>query len=234
MSLIIDCACTIFLPQLLLSIIDFLSPATNTNTLFEIFIFCPKIQLWFPEKNCRLLWVKNSWKCCGFGLFSCWQLWFHEKNCPKKIWVKNSRKCWGFVKIEFLDKNLTFRIVWLKSTRDYFLGCCITEKIWWKISPRYKFFGYLIRPFDLELPTLTILRKVTQITFTSSLRHLAIFGHKIRLPNYTSINWCQDFQHFSRFRGLSHLDFLNIKFLFLMHFVWLSWKVIFQDSYLEY
>ena len=29
----------------------------------------------------------------------------------KKIWVKNSWKCWGFVKIEFLDKNLTFRIV---------------------------------------------------------------------------------------------------------------------------
>ena len=24
------------------------------NTLFEIFIFCPRIQLWFPEKNCRI------------------------------------------------------------------------------------------------------------------------------------------------------------------------------------
>ena len=64
------------------------------------------------RENCQFLfWVKNSWKCCGFGLFSCWQLWFHEKNCQKKIWVKNSGKCWGFVKIEFLDKNLTFRIV---------------------------------------------------------------------------------------------------------------------------
>ena len=50
-------------------------------TLFEIFIFCPKIQLWFPEKNCRIVLGENSWKCCGFGLFSCWQLWFHEKNC---------------------------------------------------------------------------------------------------------------------------------------------------------
>ena len=29
--------------------------------------------------------MKNSWKCCGFGLFSCWQLWFHEKNCQKKF-----------------------------------------------------------------------------------------------------------------------------------------------------
>ena len=63
------------------------------------------------RENCRFFGVKNSWKCCGFGLYSCWQLWFHEKNCQKKIWVKNSWKCWGPVKIEFLDKNLTFRIV---------------------------------------------------------------------------------------------------------------------------
>ena len=49
--------------------------------LFEIFIFCPKIQLWFPEK------LSFFWG------------------------VKNSGKCWGFVKIELLDKNLTFRIV---------------------------------------------------------------------------------------------------------------------------
>ena len=50
-------------------------------TLFEIFIFRPKIQLWFPEKIVDFFGVENSWK------------------------------CWGFVKIEFLDKNLTFRIV---------------------------------------------------------------------------------------------------------------------------
>ena len=39
--------------------------------LFEIFIFCPKIKLCFPEKIFDFFWVKNSWKCCGFGLFSC-------------------------------------------------------------------------------------------------------------------------------------------------------------------
>ena len=38
-----------------------------------------------------------------------------EKLSKKKNLVKNSWKCWGFVKIEFLDKNLTFRIVWLTS-----------------------------------------------------------------------------------------------------------------------
>ena len=60
----------------------------SLNTLFEIFIFVIKIQLWFPEKIVDFLWVKNSWKCCGFGLFSCWQLWFHEKNCQKKLGEK--------------------------------------------------------------------------------------------------------------------------------------------------
>ena len=73
----------------------------DNNTLFEIFIFCLKIQLRFPKKIVYFFSVKNSWKCCGFRLFSCWQLWFHEKN-----WVKNSWKC--FVKIEFFDKKIDF------------------------------------------------------------------------------------------------------------------------------
>ena len=76
-------------------------------TLFKIFIFCPKIQLWFPEKIVDFFWVKNSWKCCGFGLFSCWQLWFHEKNCQKNL-VKNLWKCWGLVKIEFFGQKCDF------------------------------------------------------------------------------------------------------------------------------
>ena len=54
-------------------------------TLLEIFIFCTKIQLWFSEKIVDFFGVKNSWKCCNFGLFSCWQLWFHEKNCQKHL-----------------------------------------------------------------------------------------------------------------------------------------------------
>jgi len=41
-------------------------------------------QLWFHEKNYQKILCENSWKCCGFGLFSCWQLWFHEKDCQKK------------------------------------------------------------------------------------------------------------------------------------------------------
>ena len=89
------------------------------RTLFEIFIFCPKIQIWFAKKIVSFFFfgwktrefvlvldflavynfdftrkivkkkigVKNSWKCCGLGLFSFWQLWFHEKNCQKKNWI---------------------------------------------------------------------------------------------------------------------------------------------------
>ena len=59
--------------------------------------FLSKNSTLISRENCRFFfWVKNSRKCCGFGLFSCWQLWFHEKNLSKKFWVKNSWKCCGF------------------------------------------------------------------------------------------------------------------------------------------
>ena len=70
----------------------FLQENLAFNTLFEIFISCPKIQLWFPEKIVNFFGVKNSWKCCGFGLFSCWQLWFHEKNSASLKREKEERK----------------------------------------------------------------------------------------------------------------------------------------------
>ena len=57
---------------------------------------CPKIQLWFPEKIFAFFGVKNSRKCCGFGLFSCWQLWFHEKNLGEKL-VKMLRFCQNWI-----------------------------------------------------------------------------------------------------------------------------------------
>ena len=51
--------------------------------------FVQKFNFDLPRKL-SIFWVKNSWKCCGFGHLSCWQLWFHEKNWQKKNWVKNS------------------------------------------------------------------------------------------------------------------------------------------------
>ena len=59
------------------------------HTLFEIFIFCPKIQLWFPEKIVDFLGWKTRENVVVLDFFNCWQLWFHEKNSQKKIWVKN-------------------------------------------------------------------------------------------------------------------------------------------------
>ena len=79
-----------------------------SDTLFEIFIFCPKIQLWFPEKIVHFWGVKNSWKCCAFGLFSCWQLWFHEKNCQKKIGWKTRENVGVLSKLNFRTKIWLF------------------------------------------------------------------------------------------------------------------------------
>ena len=91
---------------------------------------CSKSSFFVPRKLSNFFGVKNSWKCCGFGLFSCGQLWFHEKNCQKN-WAKNSWKCWGFVKIEVLDKNLTFRIVCLRC-------CCYAATEFWLLSLKSK------------------------------------------------------------------------------------------------
>ena len=63
------------------------------------------------EKLSRKFCVKNLWKYCGFGLFSCWQFWLHEKNYKKKFG-------WKTREIEFLDKNLTFQIVCLGNFRS--------------------------------------------------------------------------------------------------------------------
>ena len=77
------------------------------HKMFEIFISCPKIQLWFPEKIVDFLGVKNSWKWCGFGLFSYWHLWFHEKNCQKIFGWKSRENVGVLSKLNFWTK------VWL-------------------------------------------------------------------------------------------------------------------------
>ena len=66
--------------------------------------FSAKIQLWFPEKIVDFFGVKNSWKCCGFGLFSCWQLWFHEKNCQKDFGWKTRENGGDLSKLNFWKK----------------------------------------------------------------------------------------------------------------------------------
>ena len=79
-------------------------------TLFEIFIFCLKIQLWFPEKIVELFWVKNSWKCCGFRLFAVENFDFTRKFV-KTFFSGKTRENVGV--LSKLDKNLTVRMLWV-------------------------------------------------------------------------------------------------------------------------
>ena len=88
---------------------------TLYSTLFEILIFCPKIQLWFiSRQNCPFFWWKTREKFVVLDFLALDNFDFTRK-IVKKIWMKNLWKCWGFVEIEFLDKNLTFRKVCVSS-----------------------------------------------------------------------------------------------------------------------
>ena len=49
-------------------------------TLFEIFIFCPKIQLWFPEKTRQNVVVLDFLAVDNFDF---------TRKIVKKIWLKN-------------------------------------------------------------------------------------------------------------------------------------------------
>ena len=80
-------------------------------TLFEIFIFRPKIQLWFPEKivDFFLGW-KNRENVGGLDFLAVDSFDFTRKIVKKNLGEKLVKMF--FVKIDFLDKNLTFRIAW--------------------------------------------------------------------------------------------------------------------------
>ena len=96
-------------------------------TLFEIFIFVPKIQLWFPEKIVEFLGVENSWNCCGFGLFICWQLWFHKKIVKKYLGdklVKMLGFCQNWIsgqKIDFSNSVIYYILAFIILFLGFFL-----------------------------------------------------------------------------------------------------------------
>ena len=70
--------------------------------------FLSKNSTWISRENCWFFWVKNSWKCCSFGLFSCWQLWFHEKNCQKNFGWKTRENVGVLSKLNFWTKLWLF------------------------------------------------------------------------------------------------------------------------------
>ena len=69
------------------------------DTLFEIFIFCPKIQLWFPEKIVDFSGLKTRENVVVLDFLAVDNFGFTRK-IVKKIFGEN----WGFVKIEFWTK----------------------------------------------------------------------------------------------------------------------------------
>ena len=105
------------------------------GNLFQIYFFWQKKHtvrnLHFLSKNSTLIsklsifWGKKLVKMLWFWTFQLLTTLISREKLSKKIGVKNSWKCWGFVKIEFLDKNLTFRIVWKWD----FAKVCITERL---------------------------------------------------------------------------------------------------------
>jgi len=101
------------------SIFDFKTHSSKSS------FFVQKSNFNFRE-NCRKL-VKMLW----FWTFGLLTTLISREKLSKKFWVKNSWKCWDFVKIEFLDKNLTFRkvcIIWIldfKLRLDVYISCFI-------------------------------------------------------------------------------------------------------------
>ena len=81
------------------------------NTLFsKSSFFVQKFNFDFPNKL-SIFWGEKLVKMLWFWTFLAVDNFDFTRKIVQKIWVENSWKCWGFVKIEFLDKNLTFRIV---------------------------------------------------------------------------------------------------------------------------
>ena len=103
--------------------------ALYKNTLFEIFIFVQKFNFDFPRKIVELFWVKTRENAVVFFDFLAVDNFYFARKIVKNILGAKTRenvadlhflvvdkfdfpkKLESFVKIEFLDKNLTFRIV---------------------------------------------------------------------------------------------------------------------------
>ena len=142
-----------------------------------------KIQVWFSEKIIDFFEWKTRENVVGLGLFSCWQLWFHEKNCEKKIWVKI-----------FLDKNMTFRIMWIWDFLEYFLNtvCLILH---WLHSEKF------CRWINGSDPTKSLLIRLIQRFHGLFLGHLypQIFLKVIILFSRRKKKCFFDLEHFSSY-----------------------------------
>ena len=64
----------------------------SKNILFEIFIFCPKILLWYPEKIVNFY----GWKCCGLDFLAVDNFDFSRKIVKKNLGEKLVKMLWFF------------------------------------------------------------------------------------------------------------------------------------------
>ena len=80
-------------------------------TLFEIFIFCPKIQLWFPEKIVDISGWKTRENVVVLDILTVDNFDFTRKLSKKTFGWKTRENVGGVVKTEFMDEKLTFQIV---------------------------------------------------------------------------------------------------------------------------
>ena len=128
------------------------------NTLFEIFIFVQKFNFDFPRKLSVFIGWKTGENVVVLDFLAVDNFDFTRK-IVKKIWGKNSWKCWGFVNIEFLDKNSTFRIVWLTYHLVFTYNCGLDFCGWiaclYAINCRYGA-PIIVTPFCTHYPDVNL------------------------------------------------------------------------------
>ena len=69
----------------------------------------------FTRKIVKNILGEKLVKMLGICTFKLLTTLISREKLSKENWMKNSPKCWEFAKFEFLDKKLTFRIVWFYS-----------------------------------------------------------------------------------------------------------------------
>ena len=115
------------------------------NTLFEIFIFCPKIQLWFPKKIVDFFWWKTRENVVVLGFLAVDNFDFTRK-IVKKIFGEKLVKMLGFCQNWIFGQKFDFSnsvpgdqtILWARVHHrkninhiSWRLRCCCMQLLKW-------------------------------------------------------------------------------------------------------
>ena len=163
-------------------ILDNLSNLENewvlrNHTVRNFHFFVQKFNFDFPKKLSIILCVKNSWKCCGVGLFSCWQLWFHEKNWQKNLsekLVKMLGFCQNWIFGEKFDFSNSVNF-WL-TRNEMFYDRSHISTFWAKGRPYFfdQFSGFALlfprKTFDVERRRFWYPEKIVKLVKKSQIK----------------------------------------------------------------